>query len=136
MRTLGSILIIVASMTWAVFSGAECRDGYELFYRNGVGDEFCYEPESVVVRDERSSIIIVRVNGTSANPDTPMREFNRVMEINCRQRTYRNIESEIVGNDGKRLISRQASAWTPATAEDSPYRLLAVAVCKRAKIRH
>lgn len=136
MRTWGSMLIIVASMAWAVYSGAGCREGNELFYRNSTGDEFCYEPESVVVRDERSSIVTVRINGTSANPDTPMREFNRVIEINCRQRMYRNIESEIVGSDGQRLISRQATGWVPATAEDSPYRLLAVAVCKRAKIGH
>lgn len=134
MKTWMGIVVILITLACPVSSRAQAGEGEEIFFRNGTGDEFYYEPNSITQK-QGSPVVTVRARGVSSNADAPLRGFNQTIEINCTQRLYRKVESQITRNDGTIYSEQPSPVWTSATAQTSAYRPLVEAVCKKARIR-
>lgn len=134
MKTWIGIVLILIAVAWCVSSRGQAKEGEEIFFRNDAGDEFYYEPNSIAQK-QGSPVVTVRARGVSSNADAPLRGFNQTIEINCTQRLYRKVESQITRSDGTTYSEQPSPVWTSATAETSAYRPLVEAVCKKARIR-
>lgn len=132
LRALISIIVVITGIAWSFPSGAEPRGGEEVFFKNGAGDEFYYEPDTIKAKEGQYGAT-VEIRGVSASPEAPVREFNRTIEIKCTGRLYRIVESQVTRNDGTTFTEHPSLEWTAAVAETSAYRPLVNEVCKRVK---
>ena len=133
MKTWTLVVAILVTLAWYVSSYSEAGGGEEVFFKNDAGDEFYYEPNSITQK-QGSPVVTVQARGASSRPDAPLKGFNQTIEINCTQRLYRKVESQITRSDGTVYSEQPSPVWISATAETSAYRLLVDAVCRKARI--
>jgi len=134
-KTRVGIIVIIIGIAWSVSLGAQPREGEKIFFKNDAGDGFYYEPDSIKT-EEGTSFVTVRVREVSTNPDSPMREFNEVIEINCAKDLYRKVESQVTRNDGTTFSQQPSLGWSPtAVFQGSAYRPLVEEACKKIKHR-
>jgi hypothetical protein len=133
-------IIILSVMLIGVFliSPVASQDGpWREFYTNSAGNKFYYDENNMLYRDpDLTAKADVKVSASGEGPGP--RELTMVIEINCREVTYRKLEWEVPGPDGSvRTVKNQNLSEWYRIPELSYLDILNGIICKSFKgVRH